>query len=214
MPDRLLRHGDSGPDVAVAQDLLNRNGALLDADGQFGGGTEAAVRDCQQQASLPVTGQIDTTTWLLLRQLPEPLPEIGTRSVTFIAQKEVSSRAYYDSVETRPSYPGLTSGITIGIGYDLHYEKNFAVDWHGLLPPAVLAALAPYVGRQGTHDTVNELGNMRVPWFAAWTVFVHRSLPTYLATTRTAFPALEGLSPLCRGMLVSLVYNRGSNMDG
>ena len=65
---------------------------------------------------------VDDPTWALLRGLPDPCPDIATTAVNFIAQQEVTSRAHYDAVVTRPDYPGGDSGITIGVGYDLRFE--------------------------------------------------------------------------------------------
>ena len=64
--------------------LLNRNGAILDADGVFGGETEKAVREFQTASHLGVTGIIDAATLEVLRALPEPSPDIPMRAVAFI----------------------------------------------------------------------------------------------------------------------------------
>ena len=79
-----------GSKVIEAQALLNRNGAILDADGDFGGGTEAAVREFQAAVvpSLSVTGVIDGATWQALRALPEPSSDIPVRAVPFIGREE------------------------------------------------------------------------------------------------------------------------------
>ncbi len=212
MADRQLSRGDSGSDVEQVQDMLNRDGALLDEDGGFGAGTAAAVRACQAKGPLPASGVVDDPTWALLRCLPEPCPDIATSAVNFIAQQEVSNRAHYDAVVARPDYPGGASGITIGVGYDLRMESGFDADWGHLLPAAAMAALRPCLGRQGTPAMATALAGISVPWDAAWTVFVQRSLPKYVTETRAAFPGFDVLPPLCRGALVSLVYNRGAAM--
>jgi peptidoglycan hydrolase-like protein with peptidoglycan-binding domain len=62
MVDRVLKRSDKGADVIEAQGLLNRFGAILDPDGDYGGGTEAAVREFQTASGLPVTGTIDADT--------------------------------------------------------------------------------------------------------------------------------------------------------
>ena len=81
MADPVLRPNDNNPSVAEAQDLLNRDGAILDADGSFGPGTASAVREFQGFHHLPLTGIVDAATWQALRALPEPSPDIPTRSV-------------------------------------------------------------------------------------------------------------------------------------
>ena len=212
MPDRQLQRGDTGSDVEQVQRMLNRTGALLDEDGSFGRGTQAAVQACQARNGLPSSGIVDDPTWALLRALPDPCPDIATTAVNFIAQQEVSSRAHYDAVVALPDYPGGPSGITIGVGYDLRMETGFDADWGNLLPAATMAALRPCVGQQGTKAMADALAGFPVPWDPAWTVFVTNSLPKYVAETRNAFPRFDALPPLCRGVLVSLVYNRGAAM--
>ncbi|HJU10612.1 MAG TPA: peptidoglycan-binding protein [Candidatus Binataceae bacterium] len=216
MADRELRIGDIGNDVKLAQDLLNRIGMLLDDDGHFGAATQSAVRDAQQLGELKVTGQIDFATWTWLRAQPEPSPDIATKAVTFIAKEEVGNRAYYESHAAHPSFPGGKSGVTIGVGYDLRFQTRdgFTGDWKRVLSREQLDALLPFVGRQGSAEIVRELMTIVVPWREAWTVFIQRLLPTYVSRTRAAFLGFDRLNSLLRGVLVSLVYNRGTKMEG
>ena len=189
---------------------------LLDDDGQFGAGTEKAVRESQGLGHLPVTGRVDTGTWAWLRAQPEPSPEIATKAVTFIAKEEVGSRAYYESHAAHPSFPGGQSGVTIGVGYDLRFRtrEGFKADWGNVLSRQQLEALLPFVARQGSAEILHELVAIVVPWRAAWTVFIQRLLPGYVIRTRAAFPRFDQLNRILRGVLVSLVYNRGTKMDG
>jgi peptidoglycan hydrolase-like protein with peptidoglycan-binding domain len=62
-----VRVGDSGEPVRRAQRALRRtpNTSLM-ADGSFGPQTEAATKQFQQQAGLPVTGVVDEATWTAL----------------------------------------------------------------------------------------------------------------------------------------------------
>jgi hypothetical protein len=216
MADPMLKRGDQGPSVIEAQDLLNRNGAILDADGDFGGGTEVAVREFQAAAvpSLPVTGVIDGATWQALRALPEPSSDIPVRAVAFIGREEVGGRELYDKVGCRPTWPGGASGITIGVGYDLGQEASFETDWSTVLTLGHITALRPWLQVQGERAAAGPVGleNIAIPWRAAWEVFIRRSLPDQVKTTRTAFDGWEAMPRLCFGVLVSLVYNRGSRM--
>ncbi len=214
MPDRVLKLHDNGADVSEAQGLLNRAGAILDPDGSYGGGTEAAMREFQAANSLPVTGTIDADTWQRLRGLPEPSPDIPTRAVAFIAREEVSGRQYYDTKCARPTWPGGASGVTIGVGSDLGYQGKFDADWSDPLPPAQMDALRPWLGRQGATASAGpaQLQAISIPWHAAWTVFIRRSLPGEITLTSATFHGPVALRPLCLGVLVSLVYNRGTSM--
>ena len=166
MPDPLLKLHDKGTDVIEAQGLLNRNGAILDPDGDFGKGTETAVREFQRATGLPDRGTIDAATWQRLRALPEPSPDIPTRAVSFIAREEVGSRGFYDAQCARPTWPGGASGVTIGVGYDLGYQAGFAADWSDLLTPADMARLKPWLGLKGqaAKDGPAQLTAITIPW--------------------------------------------------
>ena len=214
MSGTLLQHGAQGDAVKAVQGLLNRNGALIDEDSQYGPGTERAVREFQAQAALPVTGDADAATLAALRALPEPCPPIATTAVTFIAVQEVGSRPEYDQHCAKPTFPGGESCITIGVGYDLRFETDtFQSDWGKLLTAAQMGALTQWLGMQGTSTDVASLASVVIPWHAAWLVFTQSSLPKYVAQTRGAFSNFDELPLLCRGVLVSLVYNRGTSMD-
>jgi hypothetical protein len=216
MPDPILARGDRGPEVALAQDLLNRAGALLDPDGDFGPATARAVAEFRAASFLLPTGLIDAEAWAMLRALPEPSPDIPTSAVTFIAREEVGGRDFYDRHAIHPEWPGGASGVTIGVGYDLGYQAGFAADWQGLLPAADLAALLPWIGATGARarDAIPRLAHVTIPWHAAWQAYLRRTLPAEVARTRRAFTPPPGrpLSPLALGVLVSLVYNRGAGM--
>ena len=81
MPDRVLKLHDNGADVIEAQGLLNRAGAILEPDGDYGGGTEAAVRDA--------SGSTDGAA-------------VVARSVTLPAlQYSIQSRLRRDEVQKR-----------------------------------------------------------------------------------------------------------------
>jgi hypothetical protein len=57
----LLTYGDRGSSVAQLQQALH-----IPADGIFGPQTRAAIRAFQDQADLPVTGEVNVRTWLTL----------------------------------------------------------------------------------------------------------------------------------------------------
>ena len=75
-----IKVGDSGGPVRDIQDRLFSldHDFSPDARGEFGPGSEAAVRSFQTQASLPSTGEVDQATW---RRLVESGYALGDRVI-------------------------------------------------------------------------------------------------------------------------------------
>jgi GH24 family phage-related lysozyme (muramidase) len=113
-------------------------------------------------------------------------------------------------------WPGEVSGITIGYGYDLGYEKNFASDWRDVLPSGAIERLKAALGVRGQNARAiaSHFRDITIPPAAALKVFRDTTLPHYEAETLAAFPGLDRLPDLVRGALVSLVFNRGADMTG
>ena len=64
MPARItVKRGDESDEVTALQVRLRLAGELVGADGDFGGGTEAALKQFQQSKRLPATGVADAASW-------------------------------------------------------------------------------------------------------------------------------------------------------
>lgn len=213
-----LIRGDKGDDVKRLQSLLNRVGAMLLVDGDFGVGTERGVRYAQDIAGQPKTGTADTSLWYWTEQQPIPFEFLATNGVALIAKEETGGLGYYDAVTRWPHYPGLSSGVTIGVGYDLRFnsEQDFHRCWGPHLPAETMEALAQDIGKAGTKRRVDELkrAGVEVPFRAAWPVFLEETLPRFYRMTESIYPSLPRLPDLCRSVLVSIVYNRGNSLSG
>lgn len=211
-----LTQGDRGDGVERLQMLLNRVGAMLEADGVFGGGSLRGVKYAQLLAGQPPSGIVDAALWRWLEIQPEPFPLLHTNGVAFIAQEETGGLRYYEQHTRWPHFPGASSGVTIGVGYDLRFasEANFRALWGALLPEAAMDELSSDIGNKGSEARVQQLKQMgiEVPFAAAWSVFVSHTLPDYYAQTKAIYPSLPRLPELCRSALVSLVYNRGPSL--
>lgn len=218
VPRVLLQRGASGEAVVQLQSLMNRAGAMLVLDGDFGPGTERAVTHCQSWAGQPQSGVVDEALWDWLAALPEPFPPLPTEGVAFIAREETGGLAYYQEHTRWPHYPGEASGITIGMGYDLRMNTlaDFKRDWATVLPKPVFKVLTLDIGKAGTKKRAKALKEVGIdiPFNQAWQVFTATTLPRYYDLTLSIYPSLDRLPPLCRAVLVSIVFNRGASLRG
>src|SRR5262245_28939587 len=123
----MLEEGDEGPDVFDMQVMLNaQNRAGLDADGDFGSLTDAAVRDYQRSRGLGVDGQCGEQTWTALYEnkppLPPPAPPPGAltlqqqAAVTRIAKESVIAQYSWRDRGRAPS--GYTVGMALSFAQD------------------------------------------------------------------------------------------------
>jgi GH24 family phage-related lysozyme (muramidase) len=223
----ILRLRDSGDNVKQLQRNLNKIGSALLIDGDFGPGTRDAVIDARAALSLSAVanpasptvavgpGDADDALIAALEALPEPFPALGSPGVTFIARFEIGSPKQYRDKYRHPEWPGEKSGITIGIGYDLQFctRAQFEADWVGV-PSASVDRLAAAFQKVGTKPLCTSLADLDFPLDLAMKVFINRTLPSYLAQTRSIYPQVDRLSRAQRSALVSLIYNRGPKLEG
>lgn len=211
-----LKLGDFGEHVKRLQRALNRVGSLLLVDGDFGPGTQAAVVEACAFVKRPLATHADDALIALLETRPEPSPELTTPGVVFIGREEVSSPGAYRAKYRHPVWPPAPSGITIGIGYDLQFvtRAQFEADWGGVLPPATLARFHPTIGVPGSRALVDAVRDVDIPLPSAVDVFRRRMIPTHAARARAIYPSLDRLPPARRTALISLVFNRGTDLSG
>lgn len=213
-----LHRGDGGDEVTQLQSALNKVGAMLVPDGDFGRGTERGVLYAQDMAGQPTTGVAETTLWEWLERQPIPYEKLNTDGVAFIAKEETGGLQYYEMVTRWPNYPGAESGITIGVGYDLRFntETDFREFWGKYLPASYLEELSKDIGVRGSKKRAEELKSMGidVPFKSAWPVFNGLTLPRFYSETKSIYSSIDSLPDLCRSVLVSIVYNRGPSLNG
>ena len=115
-------------------------------------------------------------------------------------------------------WPGGNSGITLGFGYDLGYVTvdQFESDWGPYLTPVQLNRLRDAVGKRGiaARNRAVQFNDIRIKRKDAETVFLERNVPLYALKTEMTFPGIAKLPPDAQGALVSLVFNRGTSMEG
>lgn len=211
------RRGDrNSATVERLQQLLNRLGYLRVVDGEYGRRTAEAVGWARKKLDLP--GDANEINELLAEKLDALHPldeELSTEGATYVGIKETGPPGFYEQFTRHPHFPGEASGITIGAGYDLRFVTTVAMRqvWAPHLSGAILDRLAQHCGKKGSPANARSLHDIVIPFQAATTVFFGHTLPAKVIEAKRAYPKIETLHPLCRSALVSLVNNRGSNLE-
>ena len=115
-------------------------------------------------------------------------------------------------------WPGESSGITLGIGYDLGFvtPEQFEEDWREYLTSQEIKRLKTAIGLSGqeARQRASEFSDIKIKREDAVEVFKNRTLPLHSKRTEDAFPGVDQLPANAQGALVSLVFNRGTAMNG
>lgn len=146
-------------------------------------------------------------------------PRISHGSFAMIAAFEGGGFQYYLKYLSKPSVPSATSGVTIGLGYDVHYQRDeLEAYWAGILTPSQIARLkkvAPYVGKIA-YGWLQTISDIRIDYMDAMRVLA-LNLSRYTTLTISTFDLGKDGKPLTRdqlGVLTSIVFNRGSSLSG
>lgn len=142
--------------------------------------------------------------------------KLSRKAIDLLMRFEVGGgKAYYDKFLAKPSWPGYSSGVTIGIGVDLGYDSSMLAHLDEVLSDDAIAKLRKTVGIKGTRaeGLIRGLRDIVIPWDFAAKYFEEYTLPKYIAQTIKAFPGSENLPDDAFGALVSLVFNRGPLVD-
>jgi hypothetical protein len=143
---------------------------------------------------------------------------LSRKGLDFIIAQEATGPEYYTRHESMPNWPGESSGVTIGIGYDLGYNTISQVtnDWSSHLFPRDLERLSRYCGVTG--EAANQacvgLRDIVVPWAAAVAVFEARTVPRFYLQMLRIYPHADQIHPDAASALLSLVFNRGTKLTG
>jgi GH24 family phage-related lysozyme (muramidase) len=121
-----------------------------------------------------------------------------------------------EGLDQPSKWPGGSSGITIGVGYDLGFvtEDQFEEDWSPFLSGDDIDRLKDVIGLSGDKAShrASEFGDIKIKRPDAEQVFKERTLPLYSQRTENALPGVDQLPAAAQGALVSLVFNRGGGM--
>lgn len=137
-------------------------------------------------------------------------------SIDALFRYEISSEAYYTKFLQKPVWPGGDSGVTIGIGYDLGFSTKDGIikDWGDFIPEDDLNILVKVAELTGgaAKQALSQVKDISVPLTAAKNVFFQITLPQFAKLTKQTYPGTENLFADAQGVMVSLIYNRGSSL--
>jgi hypothetical protein len=144
--------------------------------------------------------------------------KISKKAIDLIIRYEVSSKEHYEKVLSKPEWPGLESGITVGIGYDLGYndEDKVEEDWSPYISQDQISAMKKYCGKTGRAaqrvlSTAQD--EIDIPWDAAYNMFLNKIIPKWTNIVMEILPNTNKLSGDSLGALVSLTFNRGPSFN-
>jgi len=143
---------------------------------------------------------------------------LNKKSLDLILEFEVGGgENYYNKFLKNPVWPGEQSGVTIGIGYDVGYvnKSEFSNDWKDL-PQKDFDRLYKVVGVKGyqAKELARRLKDIIIPWELGLKVFMNKTIKKFYDLTQKTFPNFDKLPDDAKGGLVSLVFNRGSALEG
>jgi GH24 family phage-related lysozyme (muramidase) len=139
------------------------------------------------------------------------------------SEVKVSERAFqmileFEGMDQPSKWPGNQSGISLGHGYDLgfHTRDELMGDWELFLTGGQLRRLAKAIGKTGlaAKKIAPNYTDITIKRADADNVFRRGTLPKIKLWAAKAFPGVTALPADAQGALVSLVFNRGTDMNG
>lgn len=166
----VLQRGNEGDDVEGLQQALREAGYDILVDGDFGPGTERAVRDFQKRQGLVVDGRVGDKTLSLIADnaLPGLLTQADIEWAADELQVPVAAVMAVSEVESR-GLGFFKSGLP-AILFERHWMYR-RLKFYGI-DPAPLVKLAPeivntktggYIGGEREHRRLNQAKEFHVP---------------------------------------------------
>ena len=127
----------------------------------------------------------------------------------------------YNKRYCKPCVPApdtTESGVTVGIGYDCGQvtAQKILNDWKDYIPLQQAQRLAATAGlkKHAALAESNKMQDIVIPIDVALKQWYEKKLPSSAKETARIYPNIVNLHPYEQTCLVSLVFNRGTKLDG
>lgn len=133
-----------------------------------------------------------------------------------IPQKAIDLILESEGIDQPYKWPGGGSGITLGYGCDIGADPKSLDFWIGILTNDQIKLLSQAKGLTGraAAQIQTRFIAIKVTKEQSLNVFTKTSLPREINLTLKTFPGIEVMPDVVLGALVSLVYNRGTDVTG
>lgn len=146
-----------------------------------------------------------------------PSPSLTSRGYKLILDYEVGGgRNYYEQFLAHPTWPGASSGVTVGVGYDCGYNSSAIIikDWLDIFPNNERLAKTAGITGYPAKLQLSRIRDILIAWDPAERVFNRVTITRFWQLTRRTFPGFDSLHSNCQAALVSLIFNRGNSLAG
>lgn len=148
------------------------------------------------------------------------LAKPSQKTLDLLLEYEVGGgKSYYDKYLSKFTWPGGASGPTIGIGIDCAYYSTSELEQiFNFLPKDQIELIKKSTGKTGSsgkeYTKTLRQANIVVDWNSAIEIFNKLTWTKFSKLTERTFPGITELCDDAYGAIVSLVFNRGSKLEG
>lgn len=132
-----------------------------------------------------------------------------------------SGFAYYNKFLQSPTVPDPTntdSGVTLAVGIDCGYNtpQQIRTLFSGFIPASDVELLVKCSGlkKQAAVNMLPSVKHIKLPIDSALLIFYNHTISIFSKLAYSIYPAMVNINPVEQTCIVSLVFNRGTKLDG